>query len=144
MVSVSAFCLLLLDRVGFRQLEMLFAVLILVEGVCMGINFVHADIPSDMVARGIFIPQVLEQASAGMPCYDTIRPCDVFACVVMSVQRSSCVAPRACLCMCIAAFTKLHNCHSLFLCSSQAPHFHQQLRPWVPWSCRTTYSGSLG
>lgn len=57
-VSVTAFGLLLLDRVGFRQLEALFAVLIAVEAVAMGWNFSQAGVNPEEVLRGTFIPQV--------------------------------------------------------------------------------------
>ncbi|KAL6763561.1 natural resistance-associated macrophage protein-domain-containing protein [Haematococcus lacustris] len=57
-VSVSAFGLLLLDRIGFRQLEAVFFCFIVTEAVAMGINFVQADVPSVDVAKGVFIPRV--------------------------------------------------------------------------------------
>ncbi|KAJ9522400.1 hypothetical protein QJQ45_008309 [Haematococcus lacustris] len=57
-VSVSAFGLLLLDRIGFRQLEAVFFCFIVTEAVAMGINFAQADVPSVDVAKGVFIPRV--------------------------------------------------------------------------------------
>mmetsp|Transcript_22861 Transcript_22861/g.58259 ORF Transcript_22861/g.58259 Transcript_22861/m.58259 type:complete len:550 (-) Transcript_22861:416-2065(-) len=60
-VSFTAFGLLLLDRVGFRSIEAVFAVFIAIEAVCMGLNFVEADIPSVDVAKGIFIPKLTSQ-----------------------------------------------------------------------------------
>lgn len=58
LVSVTAFGLLLLERVGFRQLEALFGGLIAVEAVCMGINFFQAPIAAVDVAKGVFIPRL--------------------------------------------------------------------------------------
>jgi hypothetical protein len=67
MVSASAFALLLLDRLGFRQLEGLFALFISVEAVALGINFCQAGIPLGEVAKGVVVPQVREQL-ASSPC----------------------------------------------------------------------------
>lgn len=58
LVSATAFSLLLLERVGFRWIEMLFAAFLSVEAVCMGINFFQAPIAAVDVAKGVFIPKL--------------------------------------------------------------------------------------
>jgi NRAMP (natural resistance-associated macrophage protein)-like metal ion transporter len=57
-VSISAFSLLLLEQIGFRQLEALFGVLIGIEAVALGINFANAPIAATDVLKGVFIPRV--------------------------------------------------------------------------------------
>lgn len=50
-ISVTAFLLLLLDRVGFRQLEAVFAVFIGVEAVALGMNFFQVSARSSGLLR---------------------------------------------------------------------------------------------
>ncbi|GAX77144.1 hypothetical protein CEUSTIGMA_g4590.t1 [Chlamydomonas eustigma] len=64
LISVTAFFLLLLDRFGFRQLEIVFAALIAVEAVALGINYFEADIPLQEVTMGLIVPKI---SSATLP-----------------------------------------------------------------------------
>jgi hypothetical protein len=57
-VSLSAFSLLLLEQLGFRQLEALFGLFIGVEALTLGINFFQAPIAAKDVAMGVFVPRV--------------------------------------------------------------------------------------
>jgi NRAMP (natural resistance-associated macrophage protein)-like metal ion transporter len=56
LISVTAFMLLLLDRCGFRQLEIVFALFILVEAVSLGINFFQAGVPAGEMFEGLLVP----------------------------------------------------------------------------------------
>lgn len=58
LISVTAFLLLLLDGLGYRQLEMVFGIFIAVEAVALGMNFVEAEVPTSDLARGLFIPSL--------------------------------------------------------------------------------------
>lgn len=58
LISISAFLLLLLDRFGFRQLEIVFLVFTSVEAIALGINFFSAQIPPIPVIEGLVIPQL--------------------------------------------------------------------------------------
>jgi Mn2+/Fe2+ NRAMP family transporter len=50
--------LLLLDRFGFRQLEIVFLLFISVEAIALGINFFEASIPVIPLIEGLVIPQL--------------------------------------------------------------------------------------
>ena len=57
-ISISAFALLLLDRFGLRQLEIVFFLFISVEAIALGINFFAAQIPPIPLIEGLIIPQL--------------------------------------------------------------------------------------
>ena len=56
-VSVAAFCMLQLDRLGFRKLEAVYVVLILLEAIALGIACFSLGTPASEVMKG-FIPKL--------------------------------------------------------------------------------------
>eukprot|EP00199_Chlamydomonas_sp_CCMP681_P000171 CAMPEP_0119103504 /NCGR_PEP_ID=MMETSP1180-20130426/1940_1 /TAXON_ID=3052 ORGANISM="Chlamydomonas cf sp, Strain CCMP681" /NCGR_SAMPLE_ID=MMETSP1180 /ASSEMBLY_ACC=CAM_ASM_000741 /LENGTH=538 /DNA_ID=CAMNT_0007088035 /DNA_START=156 /DNA_END=1772 /DNA_ORIENTATION=- len=96
-VSLSAFGLLLLDSVGFRQLELLFLALIGVEAIALGVVFVNAKVPSESVARGL-IPmltsETLPQAVGALGAI--VMPYNLFyASSVIIARHSGTHTPKA-------------------------------------------------
>lgn len=64
LISITAFALLLLERLGYRQLESVFAIFIAVEAIAMGVNFAQAQIPALPVLRGLFVPYIPASAAS--------------------------------------------------------------------------------
>jgi natural resistance-associated macrophage protein len=57
--AVASFLLLLLERLGVRHLEALFAVLIGVMALSFGVMYVLADVPTLQVLEGAVFPLVI-------------------------------------------------------------------------------------